>query len=278
MKTITTKWAATFLTVVSIIAASNIALAQHRPNQNKNGEVRMEKKRETGKNTAQEKSALKSYNSGKANKNSSLKARRTTQNLKTTNFENRHSHQTAKNNNNYSPGKNSKGNPGHWSSKSVKRYCPSGHINRNFYPKHKHSSSKHWDKHWESYHWNVNSWADYYNGYHPYSYKFHKYYYVHPEYGHVIRKFQHRPEYFVHKNVKYYNYNGHLFRYFKGVGYVLTDIPYGMVFQKLPAGYERVYINGYLYFRVGNLFFEMNPYGYSLVHYPEKYLAFETRL
>lgn len=224
MKTITIKRAAAFLTIVSIIAASNIALAQRRSNHYKNGEVRMEKKRETGKNSAQR-----------------------------------------------------KGSAGHWSSKSAKHYGPSGHLNKNFYPKHKHRNSKHWDKHWESYHWNVTSWADYYNGYHPYSYKFHKYYYVHPQYGHVIRKFRHRPEYFVHKNLKYYNYNGHLFRYFRGVGYVLTKIPYNMAFQKLPADYERVYINGYLYFRVGNLFFEMNPNGYSLVHYPEKYLAFETR-
>jgi hypothetical protein len=134
----------------------------------------------------------------------------------------------------------------------------------------------HWNHTWEAYSWNVNSWRDYYSGYHPYSYKFHRHYYFHPGYGHVVRKFGYRPDYFVHNNVRYYNYNGHFFRHFPGVGYVLVDMPYGLVFQKLPRNVERAYINGYLYFRVGNLFFEKNPYGYALIHYPERYYALDN--
>ena len=53
-------------------------------------------------------------------------------------------------------------------------------------------------------------------------------------------------------------------------------MPYGFSFEYLPGNYERVYINGYLYFRVGNLFFEYANQGFRLVHYPERYLAYET--
>jgi len=56
----------------------------------------------------------------------------------------------------------------------------------------------------------------------------------------------------------------------------LVDLPYGFTFEYLPDDYyERVYINGYLYFRVGNLFFEATNYGYRLIHYPERYYAYE---
>jgi hypothetical protein len=74
--------------------------------------------------------------------------------------------------------------------------------------------------------------------------------------------------------VKYYCYDGFFFRYRSGVGYVLVDIPFGMDFEYLPDEYERVYVNGYLYFRVGNLFFEGTGYGFRLVHYPERYYAY----
>ena len=62
----------------------------------------------------------------------------------------------------------------------------------------------------------------------------------------------------------------------RGIGYVLVDLPYGLTFSYLPHGYETVYINGYLYFRVGNLFFEYSDYGFQLVHYPERYYAFDN--
>ena len=54
----------------------------------------------------------------------------------------------------------------------------------------------------------------------------------------------------------------------------LVEIPFGLVFNQLPYDYEVVYINGYMYFRVGNLFFERDWDGYRLVHYPERYYSF----
>jgi hypothetical protein len=55
---------------------------------------------------------------------------------------------------------------------------------------------------------------------------------------------------------------------------VLVDVPFGMAFEYIPDDYERVYINGFLYFRIGNLFFESTNLGFQLVHYPERYYAF----
>lgn len=61
---------------------------------------------------------------------------------------------------------------------------------------------------------------------------------------------------------RYYCYNGHFFKYQWGVGYVLVELSYGFAFDYFPRGYETVHINGYLYFRVGNLFFEYVDHGF----------------
>lgn len=132
----------------------------------------------------------------------------------------------------------------------------------------------HWDRNWESYRWNNSSWRNYYGFYNPYSFRNHKYYYHHHYYGHVIRKFVYRPHIYIHNHTKYYCYDGFFFRYRSGIGYVLVDIPFGFTFEYLPDNYDMVYINGYLYFRVGNLFFENTGYGFSLIHYPERYFSY----
>ena len=137
--------------------------------------------------------------------------------------------------------------------------------NRNF---------RHWNRDWEHYRWNDRSWHNYYNRYRPYSYLYHKHYYRHPRLGHVIRRFLTRPVVFVFNHIPYYCYDGYFFTYHRGVGYILSDLPYGVVFPELPYGYETVYINGYLYFRIGNLFFEYVWNGYRLVYYPERFYAY----
>jgi len=133
----------------------------------------------------------------------------------------------------------------------------------------------HWDRNWETYRWNNNSWQNYYGFYDPYSYRHHKHYYHHHYYGHVIRRFVYRPQIYIHNHTKYYCYDGFFFRYRSGVGYVLVDIPFGFTFEYLPDDYERVYINGFMYFRVGNLFFENTEFGFRLVHYPERYFSYK---
>ncbi len=183
-------------------------------------------------------------------------------------------YQLDKNDRRYSVNRNYKGNDQNWSGRYRSNNRHYNQFDRDYFRHYDYRKYNHWNHQWENYRWNYNSWIDYYNGYHPRSYMYHRNYYHHPVYGHVIRKFVHRPVIFVHNHHRYYDYDGHLFRFYRGVGYVLVDVPFGLVVEYLPAGYEQVYINGYLYFRVGNLFFENTDLGFRLVHYPERYYAY----
>ena len=291
MKTLTLKLIAT-LFVVAAVSATNPALAQRRSTGNNNTESRVEKSErkhiETKyKKSTNEKSAVKAEprtrtytNSGvrtnTAPRNESATVNRKSVDARARTEHNRAVYRVNEKDNRYTPTPNFKGSKTLWSVNVTKGHVPYNKREAKYYNNYDHRKYPHWNKSWENYRWSVNSWRDYYSGYHLYSYRFNKHYYYHPQFGHVVRKFEYRPVYFIHNNVKFYNYNGHFFRHFKGVGYVLVDIPYGIVFRQLPAGYDKVFVNGYLYFRVGNLFFERTPHGYSLVHYPERYFALET--
>jgi hypothetical protein len=170
----------------------------------------------------------------------------------------------------YKPNENYHGSNKYWTSDYRAENRNNIHYNGN----HNYNNYNYWDRSWEGYCWNQSSWMNYYNYYNPYDYRNYKYYYHHPYYGHVIRKFNFQPQVFIHNHNRYYCFDGHFFRYHHRVGYVLVDIPFGMSFEYIPDEYERVYINGFLYFRVGNLFFENTNYGFQLVHYPERYYAY----
>lgn len=175
----------------------------------------------------------------------------------------------------YTPNRDYRGDDRTWSDNYRPKTMNYNYNDRNYYRKYNYNKHNHWNRSWENYRWNHNSWYDYYHGYNPYSYKFHKYYYRHNYYGHVIRKFTFAPYVFIHNHNRYYCYDGHFFRYRRGIGYILVDMPFGFTFDYLPTGYERVYINGYMYLRIGNLFFEATNYGFQLVHYPERYFAYD---
>ncbi|WP_346854994.1 hypothetical protein [uncultured Draconibacterium sp.] len=187
---------------------------------------------------------------------------------------NRNYYRVDKSDKRYAPNSSYKGSSRYW----TKNYRPEkmnyNHKDRNYYSHYNYNNYSHWDRRWERYRWNHSSWRDYYYGYNPRSYVYHKNYYYHNHYGHVIQRFDYSPQVFVHNHHNYYCYNGHFFRYRMGVGYVLVDLPFGFEFDYMPRGYERVYINGYMYFRLGNLFFEWGNHGFSLVHYPERYYAY----
>lgn len=168
----------------------------------------------------------------------------------------------------YRPNKNFRGSDKYWSAEVRNNYHDHG-------KKVKKGHYNHWDHNWEYYRWNVNSWRNYYSYYDPYSYRNYRYYYHHPHYGHVIRKFSAHPMVFIHNHHKYYCYDGHFFSYRPGIGYILVDMPFGVTFTIIPDNYDTVYINGYMYYRVGNLFLEYTPAGYQLVHYPERYYAYD---
>lgn len=173
----------------------------------------------------------------------------------------------------YAPSRDYRGSNSYWSGNDRPDKMNYNRDNKKFYRDYDYKTYLHWDRRWENYRWNLNSWRDYYSGYNPYSYRYYRYYYHHPHYGEVIRRFIDPPLVFVHNQINYYCYDGHFFRYHSGIGYVLVDMPYGMVFDYIPVGYERVYINGYPYFRVGNLFFEFDNFGFHLIHYPERYFS-----
>lgn len=175
----------------------------------------------------------------------------------------------------YAPNTNYRGSNKTWSESNRPASMNYNYNSYNYYTTYNYYNQNHWNHQWENYRWNYNSWHDYYYGYNPYSYRYNQYYYYDSYYGDVIRRFVYQPTVFVHNFRRYYSYNGHFFRYYSGVGYVLVDIPFGFSFEYLPANYERVYINGYLYFRVGNLFFEYSARGFQLVHYPERYYAYD---
>lgn len=169
-----------------------------------------------------------------------------------------------------------KGGKTYWTNNCRASKAHYKHNNSKYYGHKSYNKYNHWDRSWERYRWNYSSWNDYYRGYQMHSYMYHNNYYHHKHYGHVIRRFDYHPQVFVHNHRNYYNYNGHFFRYRMGVGYVLVDIPFGLAFEYLPKSYERVYINGFMYFRVGNLFFEWANHGFRLVHYPERYYAYDA--
>ena len=186
---------------------------------------------------------------------------------------NREKYRIDENDRRYSPSRDYRGSNSYWSGNNRPDRLNYNRDSKRFYRNYDYNHYTHWDRSWESYRWNFNSWSDYYSGYNPYSYRYYRYYYHHPYYGHVIRRFVNPPMMFIHNHINYYCYDGHFFRYQSGIGYVLVDMPYGMVFEYIPVGYERVYINGYPYFRVGNLFFEFDNFGFHLVHYPERYYS-----
>ena len=186
---------------------------------------------------------------------------------------NREKYRLDENDRRYTPSRNYRGSNSYWTERDRPAQMNYNRTDKKFYRDYDYVHYRHWDRRWENYRWNFNSWRDYYSNYNPYSYRYYRYYYYHPYYGHVIRRFINPPLVFVQNHINYYCYDGHFFRYHPGIGYILVDMPYGMVFDYIPVDYERVYINGYLYFRVGNLFFEYDNIGFHLIHYPERYFS-----
>jgi len=74
----------------------------------------------------------------------------------------------------------------------------------------------------------------------------------HPKYGRVYQRFDHSPVVFKHSRGNYY----------------YSEPPRHMYFKDLPFRCERVYANGHVYFRNGDLFFSYSPRGYVIVPSP----------
>ena len=93
-------------------------------------------------------------------------------------------------------------------------------------------------------------------------------YYEHPRYGRVYQRFDRSPVVFHHDRDDYYYYGNHFYSYRKGVGYCVVEPPRHVYFRQLPVACEKIYVNGNVFFRNGDLFFKLSPRGYALVNLP----------
>lgn len=108
--------------------------------------------------------------------------------------------------------------------------------------------------------------------YHPkynnrkYAYKHN--YFDHPKYGRVYHNMDHRHLVLKHKRGDYYYFGDRFYRYHSGIGYCVVEPPRGVYFNHLPMACDRVRIDGHVYFRHGDLYFDLSPRGYVLVPSP----------
>jgi hypothetical protein len=93
-------------------------------------------------------------------------------------------------------------------------------------------------------------------------------YYEHPRYGRVYERFDYSPVVFHSSRDDYYYYGDHFYVYKRGVGYCVAEPPRSSYFKRLPVECERVYVNGNVFFRHGELFFQLSPRGYVMVSAP----------
>lgn len=90
----------------------------------------------------------------------------------------------------------------------------------------------------------------------------------HPRYGRVYQRFEYNPVVFHHNRDNYYYYGDNFYTYRRGVGYCEVEPPRNVYFRTLPDECERVYVNGNIFFRHGDLFFQLSPRGYSIATAP----------
>ena len=93
-------------------------------------------------------------------------------------------------------------------------------------------------------------------------------YFEHPKYGRVYQRFDYNPIVFHHDRDNYYYYGDHFYTYRRGIGYCVVEPPRNVYFNSIPDECERVYVDGHLLFRHGDLFFQLSPRGYVMAPSP----------
>ncbi len=93
-------------------------------------------------------------------------------------------------------------------------------------------------------------------------------YFEHPRYGRVYERFSCDPIVFYNNRGNYYYYGDQFYTYRRGIGYCVVDPPRNVYFRTLPAECERIFVNGNIFFRRGDLYFQLSPRGYSIVNSP----------
>lgn len=125
------------------------------------------------------------------------------------------------------------------------------------------------DRNYEHKNWNSRENRKEYHPQYSNRYKHHKSnYFEHPKYGRVYERFDRNPVVFHHDRDDYYYYGDHFYSYRRGVGYCVVEPPRNVYFRQLPVACERVYVNGKVLFRNGDLLFQLSNRGYALVNLP----------
>ena len=92
-----------------------------------------------------------------------------------------------------------------------------------------------------------------------------RYEYRHPKYGRVYKRFYADPIRIRHQHFgDYYFYGGNYYRYHRGIGYVLVELPQHLVFEHLPFHCDQFWVGPHLYFRYGDLVFERCDHGFRI--------------
>jgi hypothetical protein len=93
-------------------------------------------------------------------------------------------------------------------------------------------------------------------------------FFTHPRYGRVYTRFDHNPLVFKHQHGDYYYFGNNFYRYHQGIGYCVVEPPRNIYFRHLPDDCNKVRIDGRVFFRHGDLFFQLSPRGYVIVPSP----------
>jgi hypothetical protein len=72
----------------------------------------------------------------------------------------------------------------------------------------------------------------------------------------------HRPLILSHDHGRVYYYGGHYYEYYPERGYLMIDIAPGYVFDEVPSGFRRVWIDGRWCYRRGDLYLRPGIHGY----------------
>ncbi len=71
-----------------------------------------------------------------------------------------------------------------------------------------------------------------------------------------------RPIILYHDHHRIYYYGGHYYQYYPNRGYLIIEIPSGYVFDEVPRGFSRVWINGAWCYRRDNFYLRPGIHGF----------------
>ncbi len=101
---------------------------------------------------------------------------------------------------------------------------------------------------------------------------YHRSYERHDNHKHVYTRHapwgKHRPFTMHHRGGKVFYYGGHYYEYHPRHGYIMINMPVNYVFNDLPYGCRKVWIDGHYYYRHENVFFKPSVHGYVVIPTP----------